>query len=345
MTAVAELFHPDLNPTLRRLGERPRGAGGAGPSEEDRKVREAVWATLAELDGLRGPRLLDTAELMGPGLYQSPFLDTVFAAELLAEDGRFDAELDRIAAGELTLAVAMREHGTDEPDEPAELTVAGDRVTGVRRFVAFAAEVDYLLVVGGGPEPVQALVPARQPGVRTRRQDDLGRGDLYEVVLAGARARLLTSGGHYATALANARLRLAAHLAGIARGAVELSAAHLKQRQAFGAPLARQQVLAHRLAALAARTTAVLTFARTAARAAGTGADVRLPAAQALFLAADLAREAAAEAVHLHGARGLTEECDASVFHRRAAVTALTLGTPAGLRRLAAALLAKAHSV
>ncbi|MCP2166902.1 acyl-CoA dehydrogenase family protein [Goodfellowiella coeruleoviolacea] len=344
MTAVAELFHPDLNPTLRRLGERPRGAGRAGPSEEDRQVRESVWATLAELDGLRGPGLLDTAELMGPGLYQSPFLDTVFAAELLAADGRFGAELDRIAAGELTLAVAMREHGTDEPDQPAALTVARDRVTGVRRFVAFAAEVDHLLVVGG-QEPVLALVPVRQRGVRTRRQDDLGRGDLYEVVLTGARARLLTSGGHYATALANARLRLAAHLAGIARGAVELSAAHLKDRRAFGAPLARQQVLAHRLAALAARTTAVLTFARTAARAAGTGADVRLPAAQALFLAADLAREAAAEAVHLHGARGLTEECDASVFHRRAAVTALTLGTPAGLRRLAATLLANAHTV
>jgi alkylation response protein AidB-like acyl-CoA dehydrogenase len=93
------------------------------------------------------------------------------------------------------------------------------------------------------------------------------------------------------------------------------------------------------MAALTSRTAAVLSLARATAQ-----SPDELAAAQVLLLATELARECAAEAVHLHGAYGMTERCDASLFYRRAAVDTLLLGTPAQLRRHAGALLS-AHSL
>ncbi|MYT20964.1 acyl-CoA dehydrogenase, partial [Streptomyces sp. SID7760] len=94
---------------------------------------------------------------------------------------------------------------------------------------------------------------------------------------------------------------------------------------------------AHRLAALAAEAATVLAFARSGAAAADRGEDVRVTGAQVLYLAGDLARRAAAESVHLHGAYGMTEACDAQLFLRRAAVDSQWLGTGTELLREAAA--------
>ncbi|MFJ9862926.1 acyl-CoA dehydrogenase family protein [Streptomyces sp. NPDC101165] len=354
---VAELFHEELNPVLRRLGARAKGAGPVPPDEEDTEVRRGVWSTLAELDGLRpalpprlgGPadalaRRVHAAELMGPALYQSPYLDTMIAADLLAADGRHDALLASIASGERTCALAVREHAADEPGVPASLVLDRGRglVGGTRRFVAFAAEADFLLVIGADGH---ALVPADEPGVRLHRQDDIGRGDLYRVTLDGVAAVTdgLLVGPHYPAALARGRLQQAAFLTGLTRGALELTVDRLQQRSAFDRPLAKQQAPAFRLAALAAEATAVSSMVHAVADDADGGADIRLTAAQALFLAADLAREATAEAVHLHGAAGLTEEYDVSVFYRCAAVESVRLGSPTQLRLEAARLLAAAH--
>ncbi|MDI6103002.1 acyl-CoA dehydrogenase family protein [Actinoplanes sp. NEAU-A12] len=353
-----ELFDPDLSPVLRRLGQRPRGAADAATLHpDDAAARADVADMLVELGflaaGEAGPAvadLVEVAELIGSALYQSPFLDTVTAADLLAADPRYDALRTEIAAGERTVALAWREDGRGEPHHPAPLRLdaAGRTVTGVRRFVAFAPDVDLLLVVGrAGVEDRLVLIAPDAPGVRLRRQDDIGRGDLYEVTFDAAAVAAPGSGPageRYPQALARARIRHAAYLAGLASGAIELSAQRLRDRTAFGRPLASMQALAFRLAALAAETTAVLAFAREAAQRADRGADVRLAGAQAAFLAADVARTASAEAVHLHGASGMTEGCDAQVFYRRAAVDASWLGTPTGLRIEAARLLAAGYA-
>ncbi|MFE6024451.1 acyl-CoA dehydrogenase family protein [Streptomyces niveus] len=356
--SLTELFDDELIPVLRRLGDRPKGAGQEAPSEADTAARELVWATLADLGELRallpvrlgGPadalaRLVATAEVMGPALFQSPFQDTVLAAELLAADGRHDALLERIAEGTRTVAVAVREHGTDEPSRPASLTTHDGRVSGTRRFVAFAPDVDLLLVAG---DHQHALVAAGAPGLTLRRHDDIGRGDLHRVTLERAEPvpdGLLPHGPSYGRALARARIVQAGYLTGLVHGALELTVERVKNRSAFGRPLAQHQALAHRLAAAAAEATVVRSFVRSVARDGDTGQDIGSTAAQALFLAADLARDVTAEAVHLHGAAGLTEEQDISVFHRRAAVDTLTLGSPTALRREVAALLAARHHV
>lgn len=96
------------------------------------------------------------------------------------------------------------------------------------------------------------------------------------------------------------------------------------------------------MAAAATEREAPRLLVEEAAWLADTGRDARLSALEALACAADLARRAATDAVQLHGAVGMTEEHDAQLFYRRAAVDSLLWGRPTELRRLAAPLLARA---
>lgn len=388
---LSALFDDGLMPVIRRLGERGRGA--TDPiSEADAATREAVWQSLAALGALRSatgtgtPPLRETivhAELMGRATYQSPYFDTLTAAELFAPEApdRPDAPRDAlsadlaaaIAAGDITIAIATRAEGTDDLRRPSPIEVepGTGRITGERRFVAFAADVDFVCVVGrtaAAPdaEITAALVPIDQPGVTIRRHDDIGRGELYqitfdhaEVLAIGPNARGATGSigttdsngptgpargwaAAWAAALARARLRHASYLVGLTLGAVDLTAEYARHRMVFGQPLAQFQAPAFRLAQLASRAEAVRTMLRQAAADADTGAnpdtddtntDTALTACQALLLAGDLALEAGAEAIQLHGSFGLTMPCDAQRFYRRAVVDAILLGTGRDLRR------------
>ncbi|GAA3463933.1 acyl-CoA dehydrogenase family protein [Saccharothrix longispora] len=340
---LAGLFDDETIPLLRRLGERPRGAGAGGrPDPVDEETRAQVWAALTGLGALAGARTpaapatlaahLAVADLLGRALHQSPYLDTIAAADLLAGRG---GPVEAIAEEGRTVALALRERGTDRPGDPPPFRVDGATITATRDFVAFAADVDHLLVVGAGRA---ALVAVDQPGVRVRRRDDVARGDLYLVELAGAAidGDVLDVADAFPAVLARARLRHAAYLVGSARAAVRLACDRLRGRNAFGEPLARSTALAHRLAALAADAEAARALVDTAVT---SGVDARL-GAQAALLAGDVARRAAEEVVHLHGALGMTERCDAQLFYRRAAVDAQWYGTATALRAELAATLA-----
>ncbi len=363
---LEEVFNERLAPGIRRMGERPHGAtgatGGGGEALSDAAAgaRKLVWESLAETGALRLPVperlgglglgqgvLVTVAELLGRALYQSPFFDTVTATELLLETGGEAAHgrlLERMAGGGCPVAVAARADGAASPAVPGPLTVDrdGDRqvVTARRRFVPFAPEVEQLLVVGTTAAGVGLALAARdQEGVIIRRHDDLARGDLYAVRLDRAR---VAAGGWAGTgepvarawerALSNARTRHAGYLVGLCQGALDLTVAHAKQRKQFGQPVARFQSVAFRLAALATRTEAVRHLTYLSACEADHRQDARLTATEALLLAGDLAREATAEAVQIHGAFGMSDQCDAQIFFRRAALDAMWLGTPAQLR-------------
>ena len=348
---LAELFHDDYLPVIRQLGERPRGV--AEPiDEQDAATAEAVWQGLAGsgalvlgLPDVAGtlPRLrpvAPVAEVIGRALYQSPYFDTLTAMDLLATSAAADGNglLDLLAAGELTIAVAA-EADPEDLRLPGRIDVdpSTGRLSGERRFVAFAPDVDYLLVVGRPSDraaPVAALVSAHRPGVRTRRHDDIGRGDLYAVTFDAVPADLdLGRPGGWPGLLARARLRHACYLVGLCLGALELSVGYARRRQVFGQALGKFQGPAFRLAELAARTEAVRTLAHQACADADAGAAVELAACQAVMLAGELAVDVGAEAIQLHGSYGMTMPCDAQRFYRRAVVDGIRFGTGRQLRR------------
>lgn len=362
-----DLFDADLVPVIRRLGERRRGDPRLA-DEESASARLAVWQGLAGLGAIdlalphRGGGLraiAPVAELMGTALYQSPFFDTITAADLLASTGphRADGLVERIVSGEVTVAVAAREHATADPMRPGRIDIARERLSGIRRFVAFAPDVDYLLVVGrvaGDREAgIAALVvPAGQPGVTFSRHDDIGRGDFFAVRFTDAAFLAVQQAGGrsdeaacsdtpWRLALARARLRHACYLAGVCRGAIDLTADYARERQVFGQQLAKFQAPAFRLAALASRLEAVRALAYLACEDADEGEDIALAACQAVLLASELAADASSEAIQLHGSYGLTDDCDAQLFYRRAAVDSVLYGTAWQLRREAADLLAR----
>jgi alkylation response protein AidB-like acyl-CoA dehydrogenase len=359
---LADLLTPEVIGTLRRLGERPLGAGSeAALDPAEAAARSSVWLALCELGlaalavdpaGGRHAELVVAAELLGHALYPSPLADLVAVAHLVhATGGDHLGLLPALGAGRQTIALAARDSAAPDPST-MEILPDGGRVRAHRRFVAFAADVDLLLVAGRHPDGLGLAVVARdQPGVSVRRQDDVGRGDLYAVTLRDASVRGWLGDAPqwpgapdaWAGALARARLIQAAYLAGLARGAVELTVAYVKSRQQFGQPIARFQAPAFRLAALHARTAAVGDLVQLGAWEADAGESFSTlaretsqtfgpTAMRALLLGGELARDAATEAIQLHGAHGMTERCDAQRFYRRAAVDAVWLGTPGVLR-------------
>jgi len=398
----AELISDELVPGIRRLGEAPRHGGDAREAAE---AREAVWRALVDLGATRvllperhgGERLgqqgaVILAELLGSALYQGPLLDTMTAAELLLRvGGDPDGKLvGRIAEG-AAVALAPRQDAADGHARPGPITLArADHaadggatkggpghavVTARRRFVASAADAQYLLVLGTAaadaaqgrlpsPSPsaspavpaappsisglISAVVPCDDATVSLRRQEDVARGEVYDVRLDRTPAIAVhddTSGirGAWPQVLAQARIRHAAYLVGLCQGALDLAVRRACERRQFGRPIGRFQAPAFALAEIATRVEAARWFVYAAAWEADAGSDARLSAAQALAMAADLARAATSAAMQVHGAHGSTEEAEVQLFYRRACVDRVWFGSAAELRAEALPLLLAAR--
>ncbi|MFF5639405.1 acyl-CoA dehydrogenase family protein [Streptomyces sp. NPDC012825] len=347
---VTDVFDDELAPLVRRMADRPRHTDAPADGPDDADVRAMVWQALTDLDvlalnqspvpgALRGLQSLAVvAERLGEVLYQGPFADTVLTSEALlrtAPGSSRDTLLKRIAAG-TSVAAAIRDGRPDPGGAPLSVDATGRLLTAERRFVVCAAEADLLLVTGrtAAGEFRTALVERDDPTVRLRRQEELSRGELYAVGLAGTPvlAWLDLDERDWRELTGSARVLQAAHLVGLSRGALRLGVAHAGERHQFGGPIGRQQSLAFTLARLATRTDSAHLLTRAAAWEADRGGDHRLTAGQCLAMAGELARDTARDVLQVHGAHGLTEGCDAQLFYRRAALDSLALGTPAQLR-------------
>ena len=360
----AALLSPDLAPAIRRMAEQsvpPR----PDPDEGGADTREAVWRALVELGatrlllperydgeqaGQQGAVIL--AELLGRVLYQGPLLDTMTATEVILSQPDPAAKLLREIAEGAAIPIAVRYGGREGYSHPAAFDgpgrPGGPTVQAERRFVGFAPEAWCLLLVGrAGPAVHAALVPRDHPTVTWRRQDDIGRGELYALRCAGSpvAAWLGDPDGGCAAwprIVARARLRHAAYLVGLSQGALDLAVRRAADRRQFGRPIGRFQSLAFGLAELATGLEGARLLVRAAAWEADAGHDPRLGAAQALGMAADLAGAVTAAAVQVHGAYGMTEDCDVQIYLRRAHVERGWLGSAADVRAEAVPWLAEA---
>ena len=213
-TTIADFFDEDLAPLVRRMADRPRAEGGDS-DHDSREIRAMVWQGLAGLGaldaagttaGTTADAAADTvrlAELLGSVLYQGPLLDTLTALELFGNDD--------IGQAPVALAVAAEPWSSGQDGA----------ISARRAFVGFAAEVDYFVVGGadtGGPR--LALVRAGHPSITMRRYEETSRGEAYEVEFADTPVAAWAATGWQA-ALANARVRQAAYLVGLAQAALD----------------------------------------------------------------------------------------------------------------------------
>ena len=217
--------------------------------------------------------------------------------------------------------------GTDgselEADAPAS-EVAAYRLDGTKIWITNAPEADrYVVFATLDPARAKAGITAlvvekgapgfrfgaheKKMGIRACPTAEL----VFDGAIVPAANRLGEEGRGYRIALsglAEGRISIGAGCVGIARSALEQSAAYLQQRKAFGAPLAEQQGLRFMLAEMARDVAAARALVHEAARAKDRGEPIGVPSSLAKWTASDTAMKVATDAVQLFGGTGYSRE-------------------------------------
>ncbi|WP_036166461.1 acyl-CoA dehydrogenase family protein [Massilia sp. 9096] len=325
-------------------------------------VSEAAWSTLVELGltalpvpqaqgGFDGGAvdLFAVMQELGRGLVVEPYFATVLGARFLALGGGHDAELERVATGELKLACALGErqsrHDLRDIATTATPDGAGWILDGEKKVVLHGFEAGMLVVSSrtGGAQRDEGgislfLVPRDAPGLRIAgyRMLDGQRG--ADVVLDGVRvdaAQLVGAAGQGWAILEAAADYGAGLLCFEAVGAMDaLFAAtleYLKTRQQFGVPIGKFQALQHRMADMyihleQARSMALLAAVRLDGAGADAAEERRKAVAAAKYRVGQAARFVGQQAVQLHGGMGVTDELPAAHYFKRLTTIELTLG-------------------
>jgi acyl-CoA dehydrogenase len=228
------------------------------------------------------------------------------------------------AAALRTRAVRLDAAGREVPRDAPETEVASYRLEGTKIWISNAPEADRYLVFATidsaeGPKGITAFLVEKgatgfrfgahekKMGIRACPACEL----IFDGAVVPATNRLGEEGQGYRialSALAEGRISIAAACVGLARSALEQSAAYIQQRKAFGAPLAEQQGLRFMLAEMARDVAAARALTHEAARAKDRGEPIGEASSLAKWTASDTAMKVATDAVQLFGGSGYSRE-------------------------------------
>ncbi|HYC05013.1 MAG TPA: acyl-CoA dehydrogenase family protein [Azospirillaceae bacterium] len=326
-----------------RYGFDARRAIVAGPDGFSR----AHWRTMAELGWLMlpfseedgglgggGVEIMLLAEQFGRGLVVEPFLAScVMAGDLIAKLGspaQKERLLPALMDGSLIATVAATE-AQSRFDLGAVATTAERRgdgwvLDGAKTVVLSGPAAGLFVVPARAAEGITLfLVPADAPGL-TRRDYPLvdgGRGsDLrLQGVTLGDEARLGPAGGGLEPLLAMADRTILA-LGAEAVGAMEVllwsTVEYARTRVQFDQPIARFQVVQHRLVDMYIEYEQTKSLLLMAAMRLDEGGDAAAKAASALKVQVGKAgRFIGQQAVQLHGGMGMTDELAIGHYFKR----------------------------
>lgn len=341
----------------RQPGPASLRAKRAGSADIDRdlwtSMAEAGWLGLLLPEDLGGAGLglaeqAVLSEALGRALIAEPVgAGAVFASTLL-RDAPASAERDRLAAGlasgELLVSPAWQDPSRHSYGAALKAMADGDGfiLTGDRNFVdAASSATDFLVVVAAEKGALILLVPAGAMGLGVSERagvDGAAIGSLHFERCRVTGDRVISRGvsvdALVENAITNARIAIAAELAGIASKAVEMTIAYTKDRIQFGKPIASFQAVQHRLVEMWSDAEFACASVVNAVVKQSEGDD---KAAHLAVLAAkarcgDAATSICRRAVHLHGAMGFTDEHDIGLYLKRAIALSATLGQPEAMR-------------
>ena len=325
---------------------------------------EQAWHTYAELGllalpfparhgGLEGSavEVMIVMEQVGRGLLLEPYLSSIVLCGGLIRDAAPEAMqaslLPMIAAGRCKLALAAH-----EPDGRYELqrvstravpSQDGWRLSGRKCVVLDGPSADFFIVSAqlAAPGACRAeglalfLVPRAAAGVTVLAYPTQSGGRAADVALAdvqvenGALIAPAHSGGAaLERAVDRALAALCAETLGIVATLNVATLQYLKTRRQFGVPIGTFQALQHRMVDMYIAEEQVRSMAIAAAMqadsddAAGRGRAV----AGAKAYIGEASRFVGQQAIQMHGAMGLVEECEVSHYFKRLTMIDMTFG-------------------
>ena len=336
---------------LRRLRDTGDEKGYSEPLW--REMAEMGWAGMAipeEFGGLGfGYTGLGVVlEQMGRNLSVSPLQSSILVcATAIARMGsaaQKEALLPALAAGELTMALALQEGNHHAPHKTAmEATASGDGfVLNGRKVMVFDGHTaDKLIAVArtaGRPGEDAGLslflVDAGAPGVTIERVSMVDSRNsatvTFDGVEVGADALLGDRDGGYGPlqqVLDIANIGLSAELLGLSQEAFERTMEYLKERKQFGAPIGTFQALQHRAAEMFSQLELARSIVVKSLQAVDDGAE-GLPALASACKAklCEVSDLVTCEAIQMHGGIGMTDEFDIGFFIKRAKVAQMSYG-------------------
>lgn len=345
--------HAALRDAVQRAceGEFPAHERGQTESAEVAAQRHAVFADLG-LTGLLLPEAhggagfgaveaMLAAQELGRALAGASWLaSAVLAAPLIAEAGsaaQQDRWLGAIAAGTLRAALAWEEPHARWTMHDLRTTARPDGdgwlLDGAKSSVLDGAGAGLLLVPAHtGDGPALLAVEGAAAGLSRRPITLLDGRHAAHLQFDGVHAGMIGAAGDGAAlvqrALDRAGAALVAETTGAAEALLALTLEHLRTRRQFGKPLAAFQALQHRVADHAIGIEQLKSMACVAALSLDLDDDLARTRglAAAHVLAAQLGRRLALDAIQLHGAMGMTEECAAARFAKRLLVNGALFG-------------------
>ncbi len=269
---------------------------------------------------------------------------------MLAPDGpRFESYIRRVASGAARGAFCLTEPeaGSDVSAMRTRAVAGADgyQITGRKCYISGATVADFFIVWArtegsGGSEIAGFLVDRGLPGVSIGHVDaKMGvRGVptaevLLDAVNVSAGHRLSVPGrgfAHLMAALNSARPVVAARGLGLVAGALDCAVRYARERSAFGQKIIDHEAVQFMIADMAMRLEAAKALVYGAARLVDDGHAGKEAAgyiAMAKCFAADLAVQASADCLQIHGAAGYMCDLPLERYYRDAKQLQIVEGT------------------
>jgi alkylation response protein AidB-like acyl-CoA dehydrogenase len=267
-------------------------------------------------------------EQLGRNLVASPLAASAVAATVIAEAGSDEIKanwLPKLATGEVVATLAVDEGPNHDPAKIAA-SVEGGKLTGDKAFVAEGDSAELFLVAA-----VDGLyLVADGEGVTTSSRRMADSRSHAMVSFGGAPAEKLGGPELIARAINLATVATTAEMLGMAESAFAQTLDYLKQRVQFGQVLSTFQALQHRMAKMFTELQLMRSVVEGALEAVDAKrSDLDQAASLAKAVAGETLKLVSREMVQLHGGVGMTDEYDAGLYLKRAAVLEAMWGNSA----------------
>lgn len=264
-------------------------------------------------------------EQLGRNLAATPLGATAVAASAIVMGSSDKAKNDwlpRLASGEAVATLAI----DDGPSHDMKFTarVDGGKLSGTKPFVAEGDGADAFVVAAA--DGLYLVAKGEGVTVSTRHMAD--SRSHAAVTFKDAPAERLGDTALTQAIVDRAAAVTAAEMLGMAESAFRQTLDYLKQRVQFGQVLSSFQALQHRMAKMLTELELMRSAVEGALEAIDAGrSDVDQAVSLAKAVANDTLRLVSREMVQLHGGVGMTDEFDAGLYLKRAAVLETMWGT------------------